>query len=190
MTFDLECPRKVKVKVTQMPYTLLYLERHRFKPYVTIDHQQKGYMASPMITIALDLEMSNSRSPRFQSLISRNGAELDPMLLLTINRKPIGPTTPWHLTLSNFERSYSWSVRVSVVGDMYSINIFANSLLPPLSEYKRDFVARRGFRLSQRSFLLLFHTASLNTVGVVLVKIRKQEAQVDLTIAWPIARWN
>ncbi len=34
-----------------------------------------------------DLERSKSRSPRFQSLISRYGAKLGHMILLTINRK-------------------------------------------------------------------------------------------------------
>ncbi len=40
-----------------------------------------------------DLERSKSRSLRFQRLISRKGAELGPMLLLTINRNPymVGP---------------------------------------------------------------------------------------------------
>ncbi len=44
---------------------------------------------------------------RFQSLISRNGAKLGLMLLLTINRKPYmaSPMTPWHLTLSDIETS-------------------------------------------------------------------------------------
>ncbi len=35
-----------------------------------------------------DLERVNSRSIRFQSVISRKGAKLGPMLLLIINRKP------------------------------------------------------------------------------------------------------
>ena len=47
-------------------------------------------MVSPMTPLHLtlsDLERSKSRSLRFQSLISRNGGELDPILLLTINRE-------------------------------------------------------------------------------------------------------
>ncbi len=54
-----------------------------------------------------DLERSNSRSIRFQSVISRKGAKLGPMLLLTINRKPYmaSPMTPSHLTFSDLERS-------------------------------------------------------------------------------------
>ncbi len=41
-----------------------------------------------------------------------NGAELGPMLLLTINRKPYmgGPMTPSPLTLSALERSKSRSL--------------------------------------------------------------------------------
>ncbi len=47
-------------------------------------------MGSPTASLDLNLsylERSKSRSPRFQSLKSRNGAKLGPMLLLTINRK-------------------------------------------------------------------------------------------------------
>ena len=44
-------------------------------------------MAPSLLTFS-DLERSKSRSLRFQTLISRKGAELGPMLLLTINRKP------------------------------------------------------------------------------------------------------
>ncbi len=52
-----------------------------------------------------DLEMSNSRSIRFQSVISLKGAKLGPMLLLTIIRKPYmaSPMTPSLLTLSDLE---------------------------------------------------------------------------------------
>ncbi len=44
-------------------------------------------MALSHLTLS-DLERSNSRPPRFKSLISHKGAQLDPMLLLNINRKP------------------------------------------------------------------------------------------------------
>ena len=69
-------------------------------------------MAPSDLTLS-ELERSKSRSPRFQSLISRNGTELGPMLLLTMKRKPyIGsPSTPSHLTLSDIERSKSVSMR-------------------------------------------------------------------------------
>ena len=50
----------------------------------------------PLDLTLSDIERSNSRSLRFHSLISRNGATLDPMLLLTINRKPymVSQVTP------------------------------------------------------------------------------------------------
>ena len=56
-----------------------------------------------------DLERSKSRSLRFQSLISRKGAELGPMLLLTIDRKPYMASRMISslLNLSNPERSKS-----------------------------------------------------------------------------------
>ena len=75
-------------------------------------------MAPPDLTLS-DLERSSqchtdltskSRSPTLQSLISRKGVKLGHMLLLTINRKlyMASPTTSWHLTLSDLERS-TWS---------------------------------------------------------------------------------
>ena len=45
-------------------------------------------MALSLLTIS-DPERSKSRSLGFQRLISCKGAELGPILLLTINRKPI-----------------------------------------------------------------------------------------------------
>ena len=48
-------------------------------------------MVSPMTSLLFilsDFERSKERSLIFQSLISHKGAELGPMLLLTINRKP------------------------------------------------------------------------------------------------------
>ena len=61
-------------------------------------------MGSPMTPSHLtlsDFERSKSRSPGFQSLISRKGAMLGPILLLHINKKPCmgSPMTPSHLTL-------------------------------------------------------------------------------------------
>ncbi len=66
-------------------------------------------MASPMTPSVLtfsDHERSKSRSLRFQSLISRRGVELGPMLLLTINRKPYMASlmTSSLLILSDLER--------------------------------------------------------------------------------------
>ncbi len=71
-------------------------------------------MASPMTSSLLtlvDLEWSKSRSLGFQSLLSRKGVELGPMLLLTMNRKPYvaSPMTSL-LTLSDPDRSKSRSL--------------------------------------------------------------------------------
>ncbi len=65
-------------------------------------------MTLSILTLS-DLERSKSRSLAFQSLISRKGAELGYMLLLTINRKPHmgSPLAFSHLTLSDLERSKS-----------------------------------------------------------------------------------
>ncbi len=62
---------------------------------------------TPSLLTLSDLERSKSRSTRFQTLISHKGAELGPMLPLTINRKPymVGPLTPSHLTLSDLQWS-------------------------------------------------------------------------------------
>ena len=73
-------------------------------------------MGSPMASSDLtlrDLERSNSRSPRYRTLISHKRAELRPMLLLIINRKPYmgSPIVPSHLTLRDLERSKSRSLR-------------------------------------------------------------------------------
>ncbi len=57
---------------------------------VLLDIGRKSYMGSPMVPLDLtlsDLERLNSRSSRFQGLISREGASIGPMLILTINRK-------------------------------------------------------------------------------------------------------
>ncbi len=53
-----------------------------------------------------ELERSKSRSLRFRSLISRKRAQLGPMLLLNINRKPYmgSPMALSSLTLGVFER--------------------------------------------------------------------------------------
>ena len=123
---------------------------------------RNSYMESPTAPLDLslgDLERSKSRSPRFQSFISRNGAMLGPMLLLTINRKSymVSPMTPWHLNLNDLERSKSRSFRFWVAADVYCIHIFASSLLPPSSGcHQREFVGGQGFLLSQQSFLFFF----------------------------------
>ncbi len=88
-------------------------------PMLILTINRKPYMASPMTLSLLTLSL------RFQRLISRNGAELGPMLLLTIHRKPYMASlmTPSLLTLSDLERSKSTSLRFSVVGYLYGIDI-------------------------------------------------------------------
>ena len=68
-------------------------------------------MAPSNLTLS-DLERLNSRSIRFQSIISRKGTKLGHMLLLTINRKPYmaSPMTPSLLPLNDLERSNSRSL--------------------------------------------------------------------------------
>ncbi len=60
---------------------------------------------APLHLTLSDLERSKSRSLRFQSLISRKGAQLGPVLLLNINKKPYmgSPMAPSHLTLSDLK---------------------------------------------------------------------------------------
>ncbi len=80
--------------------------------------------ANDTITFDLErLERSKSRSFTFQSLISRKGFVLGPMLVLTINRKPYmaSQMALSNLTLTNLERSKSRSLRFSVVGYLYGI---------------------------------------------------------------------
>ena len=68
-------------------------------------------MTHPMTSLLTlsELERSKLRSLVFQSLISRKGAELGPMLPLTINKKSymVSPMTTSLLTLSDIERSKS-----------------------------------------------------------------------------------
>ncbi len=63
-----------------------------------------------------------------------------------------------NLTLTGLERSKSRSLRFSVVGYLYGIDIFASSslILQPSGSHKKVFVGGRGFPLSQRSFLLFY----------------------------------
>ncbi len=79
---------------------------------------RKPYVGSPMtlphLTLS-DLERSNSKSPKFRSLISHKGAELGPMLILNITKPNMGsPTAPSDLTLSDLERLKSRSPRFQV----------------------------------------------------------------------------
>ncbi len=75
-------------------------------------------MASPVKSTHLTLsdhEESNSRTLRFRSLISCEGAELGHMLLLNINRKAYmeSPMTSLDLIRSDLERSKSRSLKFS-----------------------------------------------------------------------------
>ncbi len=84
--------------------------------WLQLDINRTSYMENPTAPLDLTfggLESSTSRSARFQSLISRNGATLGSLLLLTINRKPymVSSMTPRHLTSSALERSTSRSLR-------------------------------------------------------------------------------
>ena len=59
--------------------------------WLLLNINMNPYMESPTAPLDLtlsDLDRSKTRSPKFQSRISRNGAKLGPMLLSTINRKP------------------------------------------------------------------------------------------------------
>ncbi len=85
--------------------------RHVFTVYIN----RKPHMMSPMTSSHLtlsDIERSNSRSLRFQSLVSCEYAEIGHMLLLNINRKAYmtSPMILSHLTLSDLERSNSRSL--------------------------------------------------------------------------------
>ena len=90
-------------------------------------------MGSPIVPSHLtsgNLERSKSRSLRFQSLISRKGAKLGPVLLLNINRKRYmgSPMAPSHLTLNDLKRSKSRSHRFQIgkgaqVDPMLQLNI-------------------------------------------------------------------
>ncbi len=76
-------------------------------------------MGSPYAPLDLtlsDIERSKSRSSKFLRLICCKGAELGPMLLLNINRKPymVSTMAPSHLTLSDLERLKSRSPRFHV----------------------------------------------------------------------------
>ncbi len=71
------------------------------------------------------------------------------MLVLTINRKPYkaSPTALSNLTLTDLERSKSRSLRFSVVGNLYGIDIFASSNITTfLDVTKRCLLAGGVFR--------------------------------------------
>ncbi len=120
-----------------------------------------GIPMAPAHLALSDLELSNSRSPRFGSVISRKGTlKLGRMLLLNINRKPytVSPMVSSHSPVSDLEKSNSRSMRLWVVGELYGIHIFASGLLChlDLDVTKENFVCGRLFPLSQRSVLFIF----------------------------------
>ena len=95
------------------PWPLYLLKSYTI---TTVHTNRKTCMTSPVTLSHLtlsDLDMSNSRSLGFRSLISCKGAELGHMLLLSINRKAYmgRPMTLSHLTLSDFEVSVLRSLR-------------------------------------------------------------------------------
>ncbi len=64
--------------------------------------------------------------------------------------------TPSLLTLSDIERSKSSSLRFSVLGYLYGIDIFASSNITTIwMSQKKVFFGGQGFPLSQWSFLLM-----------------------------------
>ncbi len=70
------------------------------------------------------------------------------------------PMALLNLTLSDLERSKSRSLRFSVVGHMYEIDISASNNITTLTWMsQRELVGRWGFPLSQRPFSLLWHLA-------------------------------
>ncbi len=116
-------------------------------------------MASLMTSSLFDLERlerSKSRSLRFQSLISRKGAELGPMLVLTINRKPymVSPMVLSNLTLTDLEWSKSMSLRFSVVGCLHGIDIFAGSNITTICMSQKGVCWRAGFSAVPAVFLV------------------------------------
>ena len=112
-------------------------------------------MTQSLLTLS-DLERSKSRSLRFQRLISRKGAELGPMLLLTINRNPYmaSPMALSNLTLTDIERSKFRSLRFSVVENLYGIDIYASSNITTIWMSQKGVCWRVGFSAVLAVFLV------------------------------------
>ncbi len=72
-------------------------------------------MTSPLLTLS---NLEKSKSLGFQSLIPRKGAELGPMLLLTVHRKPYmaSSITLSVLLLNDLERSLGFQCLISHKG--------------------------------------------------------------------------
>ncbi len=116
------------------------------------------------------LERSRPRSLRFQSLISRKGAELDPMLVLTINRKPYmaSPMALSNLTLTDLEGSKSRSLRFSVVAYLYGIDIFASSKITTIWMSQKGVCWRAGFSAVPAVFLVFLECRLIDVAGIFL----------------------
>ncbi len=81
------------------------------------------------------------------------------MLLLNMNRKSyiVSLMAPLDLTFSDLERSKSRSLRIWLVRDLYSIDIFASSLLQPLIWMSQKRVCwRAGISTVPAVFLVAF----------------------------------
>ena len=122
---------------------------------------RKPCMGSPMapshVTLR-DLERSESRSLRFQSLVCRKRTALGPMLLLIINRKPYAasPMTPAVLTLSVLKWSKSRSVLILSGRRLHGIDVlvFASSSITTLIWMSQKVVCwRAGFSAVPAVFL-------------------------------------
>ncbi len=118
-------------------------------------------MASPMALSNLtltDLQRSKSRSLRFQSLITFKGAELGPILVLTINRKlyMASPMALSNLTFTDLERSKSRALRFPVVGYLYGIDVFATSNITTMWMSQKGVCWRAGFSAVPAVFLVCF----------------------------------
>ena len=114
-----------------------------------------------------DLERSKPRSPRFQSLISRKGAMLRHLLLLTISVKPyIGsPMEPLHFTRVTLTVKVKVTKIVSGRRSDWYTYICQKFMITTLTWMSHKVICwQRGFPLSQWSFLFLFcsHSAFIS----------------------------
>ncbi len=75
---------------------------------------------APLDLTLSDIEMSNSRSLGFWSLVFRKGAYLGPMLVLIINKKPYmeSPMVPSHLILKGQSQGHSDFEALYIVNEL------------------------------------------------------------------------
>ncbi len=80
------------------------------------------------------------------------------MLLLTINRKPYMAIliVLSNLTLTDLQRSKSRSLRFSVVGYLYGIDIFASSNITTIWKSQKGVCWRAGFSAVPAVFLVMY----------------------------------